>query len=114
MSKEKEKIRERFRTSVFSRDKHKCRVCGHKPDPQAHLLVDKAPLDAHHITSRKIMPNGGYVKENGISLCGKCHIYAEAYKEVSGEPKGFSPNDLYFLINSSYDNAYKASLKLKE
>lgn len=26
-------------------------------------------LDAHHITDRNEMPNGGYVPENGISLC---------------------------------------------
>ena len=56
------------------------------------------------------MPNGGYVKENGISLCAKCHIFAEAYK--NGEPKGFSPEDLYKLINSSYEKAYQASLSL--
>jgi 5-methylcytosine-specific restriction endonuclease McrA len=108
MSKEKQKVRDSFRTSVFSRDGNKCRVCSNSPGK------DEQPLDAHHITSRKIMPNGGYVKENGISLCGKCHIFAEAYDVRNGEPKGFSPNELYFLINSSYDRAYQASTKLKE
>ena len=51
----KQKVREDFRNSVFERDGHKCKICGSN---------DK--LDAHHITDRNEMPNGGYVKENGI------------------------------------------------
>lgn len=110
MSQGKKKIRELFRNAVFERDGHKCRVCGIKPE---------LPLDAHHITPREVMPYGGYVKENGISLCNKCHIYAEARLE-SEDPKGFAIGDLdafkseelYKLINSSYEKAYQASLKL--
>ena len=59
----KKKIREDFRNSVFDRDGHKCKMCGNP----------KAKLDAHHITDRSLMPNGGYVKENGIYLCEDLH-----------------------------------------
>jgi 5-methylcytosine-specific restriction endonuclease McrA len=104
MGKEKKKIRDLFRTSVFERDGHKCRVC----------KSDKQPLDAHHITDRNQLPGGGYVKENGISLCAECHVKAEIYHSTGTALEDFSPNDLYFLINSSYDKAYQASLKLKE
>ena len=73
------------------------------------------PLDAHHITDRNLMPNGGYVKENGISLCPPCHIYAENYHIHDGKmwSEGYHPNDLYAKIGSSYEKAVEASKKLK-
>ena len=52
------------------------------------------------------MPNGGYVKENGISLCEQCHIKAE------DEAEGFEPEVLYKLIGSTYEEAIKASERL--
>lgn len=117
MSKKKKKIREFFRTSVFERDGHKCRICGHKP---LGFGQSGLPLDAHHITPREIMPYGGYVKENGISLCNKCHIYAEECLN-DDIPRGFDNDlmqfkaeNLYKLINSSYEKAYEASLKLED
>jgi hypothetical protein len=58
-------------------------------------------LEANHITDRHDMLHGGYVKENGISLCSECHPKAE-YGE-------FTPNELYTLIGSSYEIAYQAS-----
>ncbi len=79
----KKQIRENFRNAVFKRDGNKCRGCG-KTD---------TPLDAHHITDRRDMPNGGYVAENGITLCGTCHTLAE-YWHVSGQVYfeiGFTP-----------------------
>jgi hypothetical protein len=48
------------------------------------------------------MPNGGYVKENGITLCKigeNCHLKAE-----NVEP-GFEPELLYRLIGSSKELA---------
>lgn len=78
MSAEKKKIREAFREAVFTRDGHKCRMCG-RPD---------CKLDAHHITDRNELPNGGYVKENGITLCdveGGCHMKAEQYHITGGK-----------------------------
>lgn len=52
------------------------------------------------------MPNGGYVSENGISLCSECHIKAEESRQ------GYSASELYSVINSNYDKAVKASTKL--
>ena len=102
MSKQKKKVRELFRQAVFKRDNLKCKVCG----------FESNHLDAHHITDRNELPNGGYVAENGISLCEKCHIKAEIFHSTGKAVEGFHPNDLYNLIGSSYDKAYEASLKL--
>ncbi len=57
--------REEFKQAVFERDKHKCVCC------------DRAAVDAHHIMERKLFPDGGYVLENGASLCERCHLFAE-------------------------------------
>jgi hypothetical protein len=75
---------------------------------------DKAQeeLDAHHVTDRSLMPNGGYVKENGISLCPECHIKAEVFHSTGTAVEGYSPEDLYKKINSSYEKAVEASSKL--
>ena len=102
MSKKKE-IRIKFKVDTFARENNKCRCCG------------ELAVDAHHITDRNEMPNGGYVMENGISLCEACHIKAEKYHQTDGTEweDGFHPNDLYELINSSYDLAYEKSLLLK-
>ena len=105
--KNKQKVRERFRESVFERDGNRCRVCG-KSDVK---------LDAHHITDRNELPNGGYVKENGITLCYTekgCHWKAELYHISNGKDwtEGFHPEDLYKLIGSSKERAVKESQKL--
>ena len=100
--KAKHVIRERFRCSVFERDKHTCRTCG----------STNVRLDAHHITDRHEMPNGGYVKENGISLCDMCHVKAEQFHMGLDVPLGFHPDDLYRLIDSSKGHAIKASKRL--
>lgn len=105
MSAKKKAVREKFRTDVFSRDNYTCKIPG---------CDIKRNLDAHHITDRNEMPNGGYVKENGISLCESDHIKAEAY-HISGKTlweEGFHPDDLYRLIGSSYEKAVKASERL--
>lgn len=100
----KKEIRQRFRDAVFGRDKHICRKCGAKD----------CKLDAHHITDRRDMPNGGYVAENGISLCEVCHALAEVW-HASGQANfeiGYHPDDLYQLIGSSWEIAWEASDKL--
>lgn len=99
----KKKIREDFRNKVFERDNFKCKVCGDST----------SKLDAHHITDRSEMPNGGYVKENGITLCDKengCHIKAEQFHLGNSVEDGFMPEDLYKLINSSFELAFKKSI----
>jgi hypothetical protein len=59
------------------------------------------------------MPKGGYVKENGASLCGLCHERAEKF-HVTGEAEpGYAPQDLYARIGSSPEEAYRASLLLE-
>lgn len=103
MSSNKKTIRKNFREGVFKRDNNRCKKCN-----------SKGILDAHHITDRNEMPNGGYVLLNGISLCEKCHMKAERWhitKKVH-HIVGFHPNDLYKLIGSSYEQAYEASTKL--
>jgi len=109
----KKAIRKKFKDSVFRRDNHKCKICGYKPQEEK---IDQE-LDAHHITDRNEMPNGGYVKENGISLCNvgeNCHLKAERYHISKGKEWNVNmhPNDLYALIGSSKEKAIQASLKL--
>lgn len=114
MSNSKKQIRAAFRDSVYKRDKYTCRACGRK------FSIDTAEenLDAHHVTPRELMTGGGYVRENGISLCKfgvdgnpSCHEKAEAY--LHGDLiEGFAPEELYRKIGSSYELAVKASEKL--
>lgn len=52
------------------------------------------------------MPNGGYVKENGITVCDDCHVKAEGDDVI-----GFKVDDLYELIGSDYTIAMKASTR---
>lgn len=100
--------RDRFREAVLKRDGYRCRKCGR----------GDCKLDAHHITDRHDMPNGGYVIENGITLCDTpdgCHLRAErwhasGHKEVD---QGYHPDDLYTLIGSSWETAWEASEALE-
>jgi len=103
VSSRKKEIRAAFRKAVFERDEHKCRICGQTED-----------LDAHHITDRTEMPNGGYVVENGISLCPICHKRAEIFHTTKGERwhKGMHPDELYKLIGSNYERARDTSGRL--
>jgi hypothetical protein len=113
---EKKIIREKFRQAVFSRDGFKCQVCG---------IIEN--LDAHHITSRKEMPNGGYVKENGITLCQICHCRAEIalqwFNKFRGTdpeypcptfdgPIDYLPDTLYKMIDSNHLKAEEVSAKI--
>lgn len=106
MGAEKKKIRQNFRDTVFSRDGNQCAMCSWKPTPESHL-------DAHHICDRTLIPNGGYVKENGISLCPECHQKAEEFHSTGVSHPGYSPEDLYKKINSTYEMAVEESKKLK-
>jgi len=101
--KKKQIIRERFRNDVFSRDGNKCVFCN---------ITEK--LDAHHITDRNEMPNGGYVKENGITVCDSHHMECEKFHITKGKEwiLGRHPDNLYDKIGSSYDLAYKKSERL--
>lgn len=107
MSDEKKEIRRRFRDSVFERDGHQCRICGWR------LFDGEHNLDAHHITDRNQMPMGGYVAENGISLCPWCHEKAEKFHETGIASEGFAPDDLYRMIGSSHAKALEACQTLE-
>lgn len=80
MSRRKKQVRQKFRDAVFTRDGFACRACGFCSSPERA----EDELDAHHITDRNEMPNGGYVAENGVALCDVCHAKAEAFH--CGEP----------------------------
>ena len=101
MSQSKKAVRKEFRDTTFKRDGYKCRCCGFK----SSIARAEEELDAHHITPREEMPGGGYVKENGISLCKgedgrSCHEKAELVLKGDDIP-GFAPDQLYKLIGSS-------------
>ncbi len=108
----KKEIRTKFRGAVFSRDKNTCRLCG-RTDGR---------IDAHHITNRNDMPNGGYVASNGITLCDNgeegCHFKVEEFyfsKEfTNGHENPFHPTQLYKLIGSNLTLAIKDSQRLKK
>ena len=109
MSLEKKRIRSLFRDSCYKRDGFRCAVCGVKSSQENA----QHELEVHHVTNPKEMPFGGYVKENGISLCGFCHEKAEVFHSTGTAVEGYSVEDLYKKINSSYEKAYEASLKLE-
>jgi predicted restriction endonuclease len=108
MSNRKKEVRKNFRDACFKRDKYSCVLCDFKADKDNAENV----LDAHHITDRTEMPNGGYVKENGISLCEECHKKAEEFHSTGISVLGFSPEDLYQKIGSSKEKALEASKKI--
>ncbi len=98
----KKSVREIFRNEVFKRDKYKCVFCDITTN-----------LDAHHITDRHLIVNGGYVKENGITLCSEHHDLVEdwnRYGEVTDEK--YHPNELYKMINSSKEKDFKYAFNL--
>lgn len=118
----KKQIRKKFKEGVFKRDNFTCRVCGFKMEGSYDYF------DSHHITDRSLMPNGGYVKENGITVCkdngylnlmngefiDSCHMKCEKYHITNGNEwnDNLHPNDLYEIIGSSYKYALEMSEKL--
>lgn len=108
MSASKKLIRNKFRDDCFKRDNYRCVMCKLKSSKEKA----QDELDAHHITDRTEMPSGGYVKENGISLCAECHFRAEEYHSTGTAAPGFSIDDLYAAIKSSHAQAVSASEKL--
>ena len=120
----KQEVRRQFRDAVFKRDGYRCVVCGFKSSPEQA----EQDLDAHHITAREEMSGGGYVKENGVSLCDPakrgapaedgCHWKAEC--KIASLPRDpedywykFTRPELYKAIGSNYGKALQASMRLK-
>lgn len=109
MSKTKKIIRDAFRNACFTRDKYACVMCKKKSSPEKIM----AEMDCHHIVDRSLMPSGGFVLENGITLCkDSCHLKAEQFHSTGVAAPNCHPSDLYKLINSSHEKAVKASEKL--
>lgn len=100
----KKRIRRKFREAVFKRDGNTCVFCDVKEN-----------LDAHHITDRSDMVNGGYVPENGITLCHQHHMDAEEFHISGGSrwKQNMHPDDLYKMIGSSKELAVEKSKYIK-
>lgn len=62
-----EQGRKKFRETVFDRDDNQCVV------PWCEQDAD----DAHHIVERSLWSDGGYIPNNGVSVCNHHHQYAE-------------------------------------
>lgn len=66
--------RQKFRQTCVDRDNSQCIV------PWCNETVTSDPDgkgDVHHIIERKLWENGGYVEQNGVSICSKHHKDAE-------------------------------------
>lgn len=88
--------RNAFREAVFTRDGHRCVVCG------------EPAKDAHHIMERRLWPDGGYYADNGASVCEPCHLKAgsteigcEELRDKCGIERILLPPHLY--PDSRYD-----------
>jgi hypothetical protein len=110
MSQKKKQVRAAFRDACYRRDKYRCVMCGFQSCPEKA----EDELDAHHVTDRNLLPNGGYVPENGISLCATCHGLAEQYHSTGTAAPGYSPAELYARIGSNYELAFEASERLSD
>jgi hypothetical protein len=103
----KRSVRSNFRRNVFTRDGYRCLVCRkYGYDHQQAGIQEGVPLDAHHITDRKLFKYGGYVKSNGASLCPGCHYEAET--------GNISAAALYKAIGSSFQQAVEDETRLFE
>jgi hypothetical protein len=109
MSARKKAIRQAFRDACLARDGRRCVMCG-----RSGVL-----LDAHHIEDRHAFPNGGYVPENGITLCSEgdpevnCHWKAERFHATGTAYPGYAPEELYARIGSSLERAFAADERLE-
>lgn len=115
----KKSIRAAFRLAVFERDGYHCVMCG-RPGQDRQSIEEasrtavtqsnRVILDAHHICDRHLMPYGGYVAENGITVCEDCHVKAESHWATPEDAApGYSPEELFKRIDSSIENAWSAA-----
>ena len=90
-----------FNTDVSTRDGPSCRKCGAAP-----------PLFIHQITSTQLMPHGGLVPENGITLCRGCLGKAELLNSIGTAALDYMPVALYRLIGGSKGAAVLADIAM--
>jgi hypothetical protein len=91
--------RDEFKTAVFKRDGGQCVICKRVP-----------AIDAHHLIDRSLWGDSqGYYLENGVSLCGACHLKAEMtlvscddLRQAAGITAVFLPD--HFYIDDRYDH----------
>ena len=109
----KRDVRAAFREAVFTRDRYTCQVCGKRwAESDADPALGR--VNAHHVVDRHEFPNGGYVAENGITVCDggpdSCHMKCERFHITGGKEwvPGLHPDDLYRKIGSSLDLAITA------
>lgn len=91
-----------FNEECLERDNHKCRFC-----------TETDGLDVHHITDRHEMPNGGYTKSNGITVCEDHHLLCEDFHSIGLCEPEYHPDELYKMIGSSHQKALTDSYNLK-
>ncbi|MCB1712544.1 MAG: hypothetical protein KDH96_08755, partial [Candidatus Riesia sp.] len=84
--------RNEFRESVFERDGYSCVICG------------KPAADAHHIMERRLFKNGGYIIDNGASLCSKHHLEAEMTTLSCEEIREAAGIDIIVLPDQLYNS----------
>ena len=115
----KDLIRKKFRDDVFKRDNYTCRLCG-KVWKKEESDLKFSKVNAHHITDRHLMPNGGYHLSNGITVCEEgCHMKVERWHILGYDKEDverteiidekFTPDALYKLIGSSFEIAFRDS-----
>jgi 5-methylcytosine-specific restriction endonuclease McrA len=100
----KKQVRAQFRRDVFQRDRYRCQLCGKLYSKE----VAEIYLDAHHITNRDNMTNGGYVVENGVSLCKLREVQSIPSCHEKAEAGTISAEALYSKVGSSYNEAAEA------
>jgi len=77
--------REKFNAICLERDGSACVCCGSEQN-----------VTVHHIMERKLWLDGGYYDFNGVTICPRCHILAEA---------GFVlPEELWLAIGEHFDD----------
>lgn len=97
-------MRAEFNREVFKRDNSQCVVC------------KKPATDAHHLIERRLWPCGGYILDNGVSLCAEHHIEAEMtllsveqLRELAGITKKVLPPQMYpDVIYDKWGNVFSA------
>ena len=103
--------RDKFRLTVFARDKHACVNCG----------IKNVPLNAHHIIERRLFTaeeeKGGYFIENGVTVCDDgdhaqngmgagCHRLAEQTRLTPEHLREKAGITKIILPDGTYDGTY--------
>lgn len=104
MKKQLKEARKEFREKVFKRDDNSCVMC------DCHESDDIA---AHHIINRNHIPYGGYVPNNGITLCSDCHLRAEDtyFGRSQYYDQDYTPDKLFMAIGSNWLDVLKECME---